>query len=137
MSLTAIAQRGGHKKRIKALKIAFITENLDLTEKEAQEFWPVYNTYEDESSRLKHTEMRAIRKEIRENLNSMSNAEAETLIAKFSNVEERLYKLRKEFAKKLLNIIPAKKIIKLKIAEEDFKRKMIEEFKKRRQLGRE
>ena len=32
--------------KIQALKIAFITQKLDLTSEEAQKFWPVYNRYE-------------------------------------------------------------------------------------------
>ena len=32
--------------KIQALKIAFITQKLELTSEEAQRFWPVYNRYE-------------------------------------------------------------------------------------------
>ncbi len=34
--------------KIQALKIAFITQKLELTTDEAQRFWPVYNRYEGE-----------------------------------------------------------------------------------------
>src|SRR6476620_10673268 len=34
--------------KIEALKIAFITQKLQLTSDEAQKFWPVYNQYENE-----------------------------------------------------------------------------------------
>lgn len=34
--------------KIQALKIAFITQKLELTTEEAQRFWPVYNRYEAE-----------------------------------------------------------------------------------------
>jgi hypothetical protein len=33
---------------IQALKVAFISKELDLTPDEAQKFWPVYNQYERE-----------------------------------------------------------------------------------------
>ena len=41
------AQDDGKDKRekIQALKIAFITQKLELTTDEAQKFWPVYNEY--------------------------------------------------------------------------------------------
>lgn len=32
--------------RIQSLKIAFITQKLELTSEEAQSFWPIYNRYE-------------------------------------------------------------------------------------------
>ncbi len=34
--------------KVQALKIAFITQKLELTSDEAQKFWPVYNRYETE-----------------------------------------------------------------------------------------
>jgi hypothetical protein len=51
LSLPAIAQRrmtGSEFEQFKSQKIAFITEKLNLTPKEAQAFWPVYNQYEIE-----------------------------------------------------------------------------------------
>ena len=50
-SLLTIAQ--GNRDKIKALKIAFITEKLNLSEKEAQQFWPIYNSFEEDMSNLK------------------------------------------------------------------------------------
>lgn len=47
----ALAQRGNDK--IQALKIAFLTERLQLTKSEAQSFWPVYNSYEAEVRNLR------------------------------------------------------------------------------------
>ena len=41
---------------IKALKVAHITEKLDLTEKEAQQFWPIYNAYDEKMGTLKQTQ---------------------------------------------------------------------------------
>lgn len=36
------------KQDIEALKVAFISKELELTPDEAQKFWPVYNQYEKE-----------------------------------------------------------------------------------------
>jgi len=35
-------------KKIETLKIAYLTEQLDLSEEQAQKFWPVYNKYESQ-----------------------------------------------------------------------------------------
>jgi len=53
VSLFAKAQEelpGSEKKQqdIEALKVAFISKELDLTPDEAQKFWPVYNQYSKE-----------------------------------------------------------------------------------------
>jgi hypothetical protein len=43
-------QEGSEKKQqdIQALKVAFITKELELTSDEAEKFWPVYNQYDKE-----------------------------------------------------------------------------------------
>ena len=33
----------GWRERVRAEKVAFLTEEIDLTESEAQVFWPIYN----------------------------------------------------------------------------------------------
>ncbi len=38
--------------KIQALKIAFITQKLELTSDEAQKFWPIYSQYENEMKQL-------------------------------------------------------------------------------------
>ena len=131
LSLNITAQHK-NRERIKALKVSFITENLDLSEKEAQKFWPVYNNYEKQTSTIRFKEIKALRKEIKENISTMTDEEASAFITKLNDAETRMLKLRMEFSKKLSNIIPAKKIILLKIAEDDFKKKMFEEYKKQR-----
>ncbi len=131
ISVTVSAQHDRWEK-IRALKVAFITEELNLSEKESQEFWPVYNEFEEAANDIRYKEMRSIRKEIRDNAESLTNEKALEIIKKFENAEERMHKLRLQFSKKLKNIIPAKKIVKLKLVEEDFKRKMLKEFQKRK-----
>ncbi len=44
---------GGEGDKIQALKIAFITQKLELTSEEAQKFWPVYNQYDVEIKNLR------------------------------------------------------------------------------------
>ena len=41
------------KERIEAMKIAYITEKLDLSSDEAKVFWPVFNDYEKEQLKLR------------------------------------------------------------------------------------
>ena len=45
LTMNVVAQSPEKRERIKALKVAFITEKLELTESEAQKFWPIYNTF--------------------------------------------------------------------------------------------
>jgi hypothetical protein len=53
ISVSAQPPRGGE--RIEALKVAYITEILKLTPEEAQQFWPLYNTYTNELKKVRQT----------------------------------------------------------------------------------
>lgn len=43
-----IGQPPGGKQRVEAIKIAFITKELNLSPAESERFWPVYNSYSEE-----------------------------------------------------------------------------------------
>src|SRR5690606_9246231 len=60
---TTVAQesRAERFERIEAAKIAFITNELNLTPAEAQDFFPVYNQYYEEISKLRQ-ERRSVRR---------------------------------------------------------------------------
>src|SRR5690606_11732649 len=127
-SLSTFAQQN----KIKSLKVAFITEKLNLTEMEAQKFWPVYNAYDDTVSNLKINELRKVIHEIRLSYASVSDEKANELLNKALEIEDNIHSENIKLVKKLRSIISAKKILALKNAEEDFNRKMLEEFNKRR-----
>lgn len=136
ISFTAFAQppgTGRNNKRIKALKIAFITDRLDLSEKEAEKFWPIYNKFDDAEAKLKFRDLRAIKAKVRNKFDSLSDAEAAQMLEEIIAIEDELYKIRAKYISELKTILPAKKIMLLKAVEDEFNRKMLEEFKKRRE----
>ena len=47
-SFSFVAAQNGRQEKIQALKVAFITQKLQLTPAEAEKFWPVYNQYDNE-----------------------------------------------------------------------------------------
>ena len=136
MSFTVMAQppnRGQNKERIKALKIAFITERLDLNEKEAQKFWPVYNAFDEKQTKIKFGEMRELKTQGRQGYESMNDKEASELLEKIIKAEHKLHKNKVDFISDLKPILSAKKIMLLKTVEDEFNRRMLDEFKRRRQ----
>ena len=46
-------QRDKIKDKVKAQRVAYITQELELSETEAQKFWPIYNTYQSEIEQLR------------------------------------------------------------------------------------
>lgn len=128
ISLNAFSQ--SKRDKIKALKVAFITERLELTESEAQKFWPIYNAYDDITSKIKHQDLRKMHREIKDNANTLSEERAAELLSQIETAQNKLHDEEVKLNNKLKHIISAKKIIMLKIAEEDFKKKLFDEWKK-------
>lgn len=113
--------------KIRALKTAFITQELSLTVEEAEKFWPVYNVYDEERMEL-HEKTKKLLFEA-ENLTKLSEKEAEELLQKFDKIEDDFMKNRKKSDASLLPIIGAKKVLLLKRAEEQFKRRLLKQFR--------
>ncbi|WOD44302.1 sensor of ECF-type sigma factor [Hwangdonia lutea] len=136
LTLTAFSQENDRREHIKALKVAHITETLNLSAQEAQQFWPIYNTYDDNIHKLKHQDIRSIRKEIKDNYETLTDKKSQELLDRLYQAENSMHNERVTLANKLKTIISPKKILLLQIAEESFKRKLFEQYKKRRQEGK-
>lgn len=117
-----------HRERIKALKVAYFTQELNLNEKTAEKFWPIYNKYEKERRDLHKREHVDLK-----NVECISENEAENLMDEFLNVESEEYKIKKQLFKDLKQIITAKDIIKLHKLEDEFHKKLIKEYRSKRE----
>ncbi|QIE60748.1 hypothetical protein G5B37_14645 [Rasiella rasia] len=128
---TMIAQPDRHEK-IKAYKVAHITEQLELTSEEATAFWPIYNASEEKMRALRKTERKEIMEKIRSDFETLSDAEANALIDKSIKLKQQELQVYSDLVANLKGKLPPKKIILLRKAEEDFKRKLLDRFKNRR-----
>jgi hypothetical protein len=115
------------KQKIESLKIAYITTALELTETEAQQFWPVYNEAEVKRRELRRTRM-GERKDAQLNFKTMTEKEAETYIDKEIEFKQKELDILKELHIKLKKVLPAKKIAMLYKAEVDFQRKVLQDL---------
>jgi Spy/CpxP family protein refolding chaperone len=122
-----------NKGKIRTLKIAHITEKLNLTESEAEKFWPIYNTYDKNTAKIKYENVRKLREEIKQNIDTLTEDKANELLNKLQEAEEKLFKEKIQLVNKLRAVISPQKIILLKIAEEEFNRRMLERMKNMRQ----
>ncbi|WP_062059049.1 hypothetical protein [Aquimarina longa] len=121
------------KERVKTFKIAYISEKLDLTSKEAQLFWPIYNDHKEAIKKIRVQE-RKLFKAIKESDNgeALSNRTTESFLNNYLNAEEQKFEARKKLIIDLKNVISDKKILKLIKAEGDFHKRMLDRIKNRR-----
>ena len=133
-SVTAFAQQGKEKRdKIKALKVSFITTELNLTSDESAKFWPVYNAFEDRQFELRHKRMRDILGKIDQaGINNLSDKEANNYLNQIGDTEEEMVAIRRKLVADLRPIIGPVKILKLLKAEEDFNRKLISQIRDRK-----
>ncbi|TYB70797.1 sensor of ECF-type sigma factor [Bizionia algoritergicola] len=120
--------RDDHHEKIKTLKVAYITEKLNLTQTEAQNFWPIYNKFEEDHNKLRN-DVSDKRKDI--DMENLTESNAKSLIKEMELLYEKRYQSYQKYMKDLQTVLPAKKVVLLKKVEDDFKRKMFEEYKNR------
>ena len=122
ISLNVIAQDGPiirkKKEQIKALKVAFITNELALTSDEATKFWPLFNAFEEKQQEIKKQKLKGYLKRVDDgSFDNLSEKEATTILAQMESTEDELYQLKKKFISNLKGVISPIKILKLKKAE--------------------
>lgn len=135
LSVAAFSQKKMKEKQdqIKAIKVAFITNELNLTADEAAKFWPIYNTFEDKQLEVRKTKLKgSLHRMNDEKLDNITENEASTLLSEMESAEENLFQLKKKFNLDIRGILPAAKILKLKKSEDNFNRKLLQQFKEKR-----
>lgn len=131
----AIAQPGGkrfedRREKIEALKIAFLTKELNLTSEEAKGFWPVYNKFEEEMHTLRETR-RKERGEMKADIESMTDKEAEQFVNSEIAFRQSELDIIKKYHPQFKQVLPVKKVALLIRAEEDFKRELLRRIQER------
>lgn len=113
------------KEKMMSEKIAFMTMELDITPKEAQDFWPVYNKLGQQLDEARHEIMKA-RKDLKEALDAgKSSKEISELLDRYMEAKENQDKLDNSSAEAYKKVLPVEKVAKLYIAEEKFRRQFI------------
>jgi hypothetical protein len=103
------------KDELEALRIAFITKQLELTPAEAEKFWPVYNNYQGD--------LRKMMREQREKKGS----ELE--------FEEKVLNLRKQYKPEFTRAISEQKFDKMLRVERSWGEMLRKELQRRRENG--
>lgn len=116
------------KEKIKTMKVAFITQKIDLTTDEAQKFWPIYNEFENKNEAL-FLEKRKLRKASKSEI-ELTDKQIETNINNEFNLKQKELDLEKEYFTKFKTVLSIKKIEQLYLAQDQFKRELLRKIKK-------
>ena len=115
----------GWRERVRAEKVAFLTEEIDLTESEAQVFWPIYNEIqksERDSFEAVKKAYDAMAKGVEE---KKSSKEMEKLVKAYIDAKEKNEGIETKYLNKLMKALPAEKVARYYVAEEKFRHQQI------------
>ncbi|MNJ90934.1 hypothetical protein D3C87_85740 [compost metagenome] len=117
--------------KIEALKVGFITKELNLTSTEAEKFWPVYNEMEAKMKEIRQS-CRKINHELRDSEEKISNEDAKKKLNTLFENDQKELDLKKEYSEKYIKIIGEKRTLKLLSLEHEFRRVLLERLKDRK-----
>lgn len=119
------------KEKVEAMKIGFITQQMELTPEEAQKFWPIYNQMNNEIETLRK-ERKLSRENAKETFETMSDAEIEKLINDEMASRQKELDIHKKYVAQFKSVLSIKKVAQFYKAEEGFKRRLLEKIQEKK-----
>lgn len=118
------------REKIKALKVAYLTEQLALTTEEAQKFWPVYNKHEERLDYLRNKGRSEIKEKLKEagDLDTLDETTSKNFVLLRLELEKKMVLEKEDFITKISKFLSYKKIMKLHLSEREFARKLMRKY---------
>ena len=97
---------------IQANKKAFIAVNLELEDAEAKAFWPVYDRYQSDLSRVRDRLVKLI-EDYTANFATMSDEKASQIVEDFLAIEREHAEVRQKHLEPFSGVLPGRKVVRL------------------------
>ena len=131
VSVAAFGQNNGMgdfarqwQERIESEKIAFLTNEMSLTPKEAQTFWPIYNQAQKEQREAIEASMKTFGELDKALRDGKTGNEIKALLEKYTKAIDS-QDVSSKYLKEYLKVLPAEKVAKLFLGEEKFRQSQI------------
>jgi hypothetical protein len=133
-SFTLFSQPGQMRRQpaleqIEAEKIAFFTRYLELNSKEAKEFWPVYDDFQNRKNLLIQ-ERQNLSRYFTTNFENLPENEAEKLADRYISLQVKETDLAGEFHEKFKKVLPSKKVMRFYQAENEFRMQLLRRIRR-------
>ena len=89
---------------IRSAKKQIIAENMKLTDAQAEKFWPVYDAYTQETTKLGDASY-ALVKEYAQNYGNITDAQADSLVEKMATLDVQTATVRQEWIPKFRKVL--------------------------------
>ena len=97
------------RRDLRAQKKQIVAANLSLTTEQATKFWPVYDQYIAEQTKI-HDQKYAVIKEFATSWGTISDAQAEDLMNRALAVDAQVTQLRIKYMPNFLKVLPGKQV---------------------------
>ena len=114
-------EKDGWREKMRAEQVSFLTEQLNLTEAEAQAFWPVYNDIQKQ----RRESFEALQKAYVALEEGAEGKDVSTLLDNYLKAKNANNQLDAEAIDRYKSVLPAEKVAKLLVAEERFRHQQI------------
>ena len=95
----------------RAEKVAIITQTMQLSEKDAAAFWPIYRKYEVDLAKINDRKVELL-KSYTEKFDTLTDADAKTMADQAFSIQSQTTDLRKRYYKEFNKQIPATVVTK-------------------------
>lgn len=116
--------------KVEAYRMEYFTKNLELTPKESEMFWPIYNDFQAKKEAIRKSN------EGRRKVELMSDAEVENYLIDHLAQEQKMLDLKKDFFRQVKSVLPIRKVAMIPRTEKNFRKEILAEMRKRRQANR-
>lgn len=132
ISLLASAQENQTQEermdRIKAQKVAFFTEKMELNSTTSEKFWPIYNEYFNKKDSIYHLS-RNLRTDLKKKASTLSNKQKEDALDLLIKLKSEASQLEQKYHHKFKRILSIDQVILLYQAEHEFKMRLFKQLK--------
>jgi len=131
-----VAQNTGNKagvpekrEKIKAMKVAYISQMINLNTEEAEKFWPLYNEFQDKKEGFQKEHQKKMKIMITVKIENLTEEQADEIINSEIQKEQKQLDLKKDYYPKFKNVIGSKKLVGVYKAEKEFNWMLLEKLK--------
>ena len=118
--------------RIRAIKVAYITNRLNFTSEQSANFWPVYNRYEEE---VMNKRDEFAQKYANTNPGKADDATSRKYIDDNLDYQQEVLNIRRKYNDEFLKVISPQQVAELYNSEKDFNKMLIQQLNKKRGGG--
>lgn len=119
-----------NREKLDAYKIAFFTKRLDLSPREAERFWPLYNDYQKKKVEIQQ-ERAKLNRMLNLEGNEMSEEELIDAGDKLIELQVSETELAVNFHKQFKAVLPPQKVIKLYQSENQYRIQLLKQLQER------